>query len=152
MYNLLKKEKKVLLYVMTILSKDETDNWLMSEFISENTCLVQELIENLLYLKSDEFNSDYLDNHTYVNMCLTQRLQSGLVDYTLNYDEDIWYENNSTYDSEAKDIGEMFLYTIYQYVLEYMQYTEIELDSFIIFGKNLFYETRYETSTLSIEG
>jgi len=145
MKHLSNEEKKVVLYVTTLMKKEGVFNY----FVDENIDIVKELIFTLIkFKKSDIFNNN-IDEDTFINICLGDRLKEIIVYYHYDF-EDEWLYDSDKIESKSVELSEILLSVIYKYVIEYMEYTELEMDSFIIFGKNLFYEIRYETSTLSI--
>lgn len=147
MEQLSNEDRKIMLYVITLLKEAP----LFDAFMNTYQDTTKELISTLIgFKKSDMFNQDNFDEDIFTHICLTDSLKDKIVDYHWEYNEDDFFDNPEEYERKSREISQDLLSAIYVYVTEYIQYTEVELDSFIIFGKNLFYEIRYETSTLSI--
>ena len=148
-------KKKLLLYVLTQLKNGKyyrywddqiisCDSPTLKSFVSENEILVKKYINFLIGIKTSDFFNTNIDGDSFIQLCRNSKLETVISEYVEDvYGVDIEEcddetDSFSTYTSNG--ITDMLLNSIFEYVNEFYKLSEMEIQSFILFGKNLFYD------------
>lgn len=153
-------KEKMFMYVYTQLKKGnfkhwyndvlELDSFTLQKFIDKNEVYFKDMILNpiveILYIgiqTSKILNKD-LKIDEFIKLCdNTNKLE--LFQINLFIDEACCDESYDFKTDVLYNIKEIILYSTFEYVNEFYKLSELEIDSFLLFGKNLFYEIQTQT-------
>lgn len=124
----------------------ELDSDVLKYFIDMDETIVKEYINFLIDLTTtSKYSNNNIDFESFVSLCRNPILEGSI----LNCVEEIYYDEDCCNDYLRMDVMynvfEILLYSIFEYVNEYYKLSDIEISSFLCFGKNLFYDIQTQS-------